>query len=336
MAKFSELPLASRRRVSWVASIVMGAAAVASITLLLVPSAPAAYPGPNGLIAFRAVIDDTSSGVFTIDPANPADQQLIRQFDGDVASAPHYTPDLSLFTFELDTPDSCANVITMNIDGSNVNVLPLANGDVCEASPTFSADGTRIFYEGWNGKHRDALYSMNVDGSDRRLVTACEGHGVTDPETSPDGNMLSFTCFSRSGGQALFDSRINGSRLRQLTPYSLQVGTRADWSPDSRRILFISAHDDTGQVNTATINADGTDLEWLTNNPAGGLRAYGNSYSPDGQWIVLRIEKDDGSGGIQSALFKMPANGGALKQITDYSDFRPRGMTWGSVCPCTP
>jgi TolB protein len=314
-------------------------AALASSAAVLIPvaSAPASYPGPNGLIAFRAD-NDSGSGVYTIDPANPSDQTLLRQFDGEVASAPHYSPDMSMFTFELDTADSCANVVTMNIDGGNVNVLPLANGDVCEASPTFSADGTRIFYEGYNGKRRDAIYSMNLDGSDRRLITSCEGRGVTDPETSADGRMLSFTCFSKDGA-ALFDSRINGSGLRQLTPYSFQVGTRADWSPDSRRILFISTPGEgtpLAQVNSATINPDGSGLKWLTSFGPGGLRAFGNSYSPDGRWIVLRIEKDTGDGSFESALFKMPSGGGELTQITDYSSFRPRGMTWGSVCPCSP
>jgi TolB protein len=300
--------------------------------------AGAAYPGQNGLIAFRAV-NDNGSGVYTIDPANPQDQVLVHQFDGDVASAPHYSPDKSVFTFELDTDTTCANVVTMDVGGGSVNVVPLANGDVCEGSPTFSADGKRIFYEGYNGKRRDAIFSMNLDGGDRRLITTCQGHGITDPETSADGRMLSFTCFSKAGGQALFDSRINGSGPRQLTPYSFQVGTRADWSPDSKRILFISTPNEgtpQAQVNTATINADGSGLKWLTNSGPGDLRAYGNSYSPDGNWIVLRVEKDDGSGGFQSALFKMPSDGGALTQITAYSDFRPRGMVWGSECPCNP
>jgi len=50
----------------------------------------------------------------------------------------------------------------------------------------------------------------------------------------------------------------------------------------------------------------------LTNNPAGGLRSYGNSYSPDGQWIVLRMETGDQSGDFQSALFKMKTDGKPL------------------------
>jgi hypothetical protein len=40
--------------------------------------------------------------------------------------------------------------------------------------------------------------------------------------------------------------------------------------------------------------------------------------------------------GDQNALFKIKPDGTDLTQITAYSSFRPRGMTWGSVCPCTP
>jgi Tol biopolymer transport system component len=304
------------------------------MALVLVPAAPAAYPGPNGLIAFRANTDGGSQ-IFTINPATLQQVQLT-QVNGDAQGAPHWNFDSSMITFEYDPPDGCAQVATMNADGSDLAILPLASRDVCEGTPTFSADGTRLFYEGYNGKRLDAIYGMNLDGSDRRLISRCQGNGDSDPEASPDGKMLAFTCGDPSSpkGSALFVTNANGSHLRQLTPYSLDVGFHEDWSPDSRRIMFISVHDEgtpDAQVNTATIAADGSDLQWVTNYPAGGLRAYGNSYSPDGQWIVLRMEDGD-----QNALFKMKTDGSDLTQITPYSSFRPRGMTWGSVCPCTP
>jgi Tol biopolymer transport system component len=322
--QFSSFTITKPRHPRWAASVVAAAAAIAATALVLVPAAPAAYPGPNGLIAFRA---NTASGsqIFTINPDTLQQVQLT-----------HVNSDSSMITFEYDPPDGCAQVATMNADGSDLTILPLASRDVCEGSPTFSADGTRLFYEGYNGKRLDAIYGMNLDGSDRRLITRCQGNGDTDPEASPDGKMLAFTCGDPSSpkGSALFVTNVNGSHLRQLTPYSLDVGFHEDWSPDSRRIAFISVHDEgtpDAQVNTATINADGSDLEWLTNFGPGGLRAYGNSYSPDGQWIVLRMEDGD-----QNALFKIKPDGTDLTQITAYSSFRPRGMTWGSVCPCTP
>jgi hypothetical protein len=138
--------------------------------------------------------------------------------------------------------------------------------------------------------------------------------------------MLSLTCFSPDGDQALFDARVDGSGLRQLTPFSFEVGTKADWSPDSSRIMFISQMD--GAVNTATIKPDGTGLSWVTNYVSGGPLAFGNSYSPDGRWILLRLEIGD-----QYALYKVHPDGSDLQAITPLSSFRPRGMAWGSAEP---
>jgi Tol biopolymer transport system component len=334
MFQFSRFTISKPRHPRWAASVVAAGAAIAAAALVLVPAAPAAYPGPNGLIAFRAATD-SGIQIFTINP-DTLQQVQLTHVNGDAQGAPHWNSDSSMITFEYDPPDGCAQVATMNADGSDLTILPLARRDVCEGSPTFSADGTRLFYEGYNGKRLDAIYGMNLDGSDRRLITRCQGNGAADPEVSPDGKMLAFTCGDpgSSKGSALFVTRTNGSGLRQLTPYSLDVGFHEDWSPDSRRIVFISVHDEgtpDAKVNTATINADGSDLQWLTNYPAGGLRAYGNSYSPDGRWIVLRMETGDQSGDFQSALFKMKTDGSDLTQITAYSSLRPRGMCWGSA-----
>jgi hypothetical protein len=114
-----------------------------------------------------------------------------------------------------------------------------------------------------------------------------------------------------------------------LTSFSLNVGTKADWSPASDRIMFIATQNEgtpDAQVNTATIRPDGTGLFWVTTYPAGGPLAYGNSYSPDGQWILLRLEQDGLYG-----LYEIRPNGTDLTQITPFSDFRPRGMAWGSA-----
>ena len=306
-------------------------ATVVLATLMLAPSALATVPGPNGLVAFRA---DTGSGyqLYTIAPDGTGQRQLTN-LPGDVASV-HWSPQSNRIIFEFDPAnpvnnDFC-NVAYTNRNGGGLRILPLANGDQCEATPTFSADGHRIFYEGFDGVSRDAIFSMNLNGTDRNLVTDCQGQGVTDPEVSPDGTMLSFTCSSPDGASgALFDSRVDGSDLRQLTPFSFQVGVKSDWSPDSQRIMFISVHDEgspNAQVNTATIRPDGTDLRWVTNYPAGGLLAYGNSYSPDGQWIMMRIE-DHGL----YAIYQIHPDGTGLQQITPFSTFRPRGMAWGSA-----
>lgn len=282
----------------------------------------ATVPGPNGLIVFRS---DESQGaqIFTIRP-DGTDQRQITNLPG-MAFLPHWSPESNRIVFEYDTSTTCANIAVMNRNGGGLQILPLANADVCEGSPTFSADGHRIFYEGFDGVSRDAIFSMALNGNDRHFVSDCQGTGLTDPEVSPDGTMISFTCFSDTGS-ALFDANIDGSGLRQLTPFSTQVGNKSDWSPDSQRIMFISAKEDIAQVNTFTIRRDGSDLRAVTDYPPGGTRALGNSYSPDGKWILLRIEQ-----GNLNALEKIHPDGTDLTQITPFAIFKPRNMAWGSA-----
>jgi Tol biopolymer transport system component len=307
------------------ASLIVALAVTAA--LLLAQITGAAVPGPNGLIAFQAD-EGNGSQIYTIEPDGTGQKQLTFMY-GDDLIRPHWSADDSLITFELDTPDTCANVAYMHADGTHITVLPLAKDDICEGSPSFSPDG-RLFYEAFNG-HRDDIWTMNLDGTDRHWVTNCEGRGATDPEVSPSGTMLAFTCYQRKGS-ALFDSNIDGSHLRQLTPFSFNVGVHEDWSPDSGHIMFISTHDEgspDAQVNTGTIRPDGTDLRWLTNYSPGGLLAYGNSYSPDGRWIVLRLE--DHSLATPFALYLMHPDGSGLTPITPFSNLRRRGMAWGSL-----
>ncbi len=297
------------------------------VALVLPAGGGATVPGPNGLIVFRA--DEANGGqTYTIRPDGTGQQQLTN-LPG-FTYLPHWSPESNRIVFEYDPPTACANIATMNRNGGGIRMLPLANGDVCEGSPTFSADGHRIYYEGFDGVSRDAIFSMALNGKDRRFVSDCQGTGVTDPEVSPDGTMLSFTCYS-DDGSALFDANTDGSDLRQLTPYSTLVGNKSDWSPDSQRIMFISANEDIGQINTFTIRRDGTDLFAVTNYPPGGTRALGNSYSPDGNWILLRIEEGD-----LYSLEKIHPDGTDLTQITPFSSFRPRNMAWGSALAHTP
>lgn len=311
-----------------------GLVALLALALATWPALPAGatLPGRNGVIVFRA---DTGNGyqIYTINPDGTGQRQLTH-LPGDTNS-PHWSPSSNRIVFDFSPANPVnndfGNVVYMNRNGGGMRVLPLANGDVVEGSPTFNADGHRIFYEGFDGVSRDAIFSMDLNGNRREFVTSCLGPGATDPEVSPDGTMLSFTCFDEAGDQALFDSRIDGSHLRQLTSFALHVGVKSDWSPDGRRIMFISTHDEgapDAQVNTATVRPNGTGLFWVTHFPAGGTLAYGNSYSPDGRWIVLRLEA-----GGQYAMFKIHPNGTGLAQITPFSDFRPRGMAWGSANP---
>jgi Tol biopolymer transport system component len=294
-------------------------------TLAIAPAASATYPDRNGLIAFAA---DTGSGsqIYTVRP-NGHDLRQITRVDGDAGQA-DWAPDGRRIVFELDTAEA-ASIAIMNADGSDLTNLTGAGlpGQFSFAGqPSFTPDGQRVVFERFiPDTNDDAIWSMNVDGSDQRRITSGPG-GVTDPNVSPDGKSLSFVGFNGEDlGQALFTADIDGNNLHQLTPFTFDVAIKEDWAPDGEHLVFTDNADNfDAPANVATIRPDGTDLRYLTHYQSSDLRAYTGSYSPDGQWIIFRLEDH----GIY-ALYRMRPDGSELHVILGLSSFRPRGIDWG-------
>jgi Tol biopolymer transport system component len=291
----------------------------------------ATFPGANGRIAFAALPTPDAPGkqIYTIEPNGTGLRQLTH-LDGD-ATAPHWSPDGTRIVFELDHPtgEPLCSVMLMNADGSGLTDLT-GNRNGCEATPSFTPDGTRIVFEHFNDiTGADAIWSMNLSGADRHLITTGTGSGVTNPEVSPDGTMLSFIdANGQPLGQALFTAHIDGTGLRQLTPFTLDVGIKQSWAPDGSRITLTPNADfpDHLSPNVATINPDGSDLRYLTHYNAGGAAAFTGSYSPDGQWIVFRLQTKSTA---TFGLFKMRPDGTRRTLIAELP-FAPRFIDWGS------
>jgi Tol biopolymer transport system component len=306
--------------------------------LCLVPlsTVRATYPGTNGRIAFGA---DTGAGsqIYTVRP-NGNDLRQITHVNGE-AKVPDWSPDGRRIVFEhdQDTADVCANVAIMNADGSDLVDLLQPSPNFCEGDPSFTPDGSRIVFERFAiDTGDDAVWSMKVDGTDRRRVVGPFPSGfATDPNVSPNGQTLSFVGWdgalvgpSGEPAKALFTSRSDGSNLFQLTPFTFDLAVKQDWAPDGQHLVvgtnanFFHRGE---SANIATIRPDGTGLRYLTHYHGGDVNAFVGSYSPDGRWIVFRLE-DHGSYG----LFRMRPDGSNLHVILGFSNFRPRNIDWGA------
>jgi Tol biopolymer transport system component len=295
--------------------------------LAFAPLARATDPGKNGLIAFAA---DTGSGyqLYTVRP-NGDDLSQVTHLPGD-AIQPHWTPDGRRIVFELDHPqgEPLCSIEMINTDGSGlVDLTGVRNG--CEATPSVTPDGQRIVFERYDDTTNvDAIWTMNLSGGDRHQITTGTGSGVTSPEVSPDGNTISFIDFNGQPiGSALFTITLHTDDLLQLTPFSSDVAVKQDWAPDGKRLVFTDNGDvaEPGEsANIATIRPDGTDLHYLTHYQGGQLNAFVGSYSPDGHWIVFRLESHGSHG-----LYRMRPDGSALHGILGLSSFKPRFIAWG-------
>ena len=306
----------------------------AAVTVLLagVLAAPATAakhdqrPG-RGRIAFGA---ETESGtqIWTIWP-NGTHLREVTHVDGD-ASQPDWSPDGRLLTFEWDT-DEVGQVAVMNADGSGLRTLP-QTGCEFEGQPVFSADQQRIVYERYDCDVDDSLFSQRVGGGDEKRVTDAFPDGHTDPNVSPDGQHISYVRFDAGVEfqQALTVADVDGSNARDLLPPSADIGVKQAWSPDSEHVVFTrDANPDpvTGilSANIGIASLDG-DITMLTHFSGGTWSAFVGSYSPDGRWIVFRLQNNDTG---DSWLQVMRADGSHAHTIFHRDGVRARGSDWG-------
>jgi Tol biopolymer transport system component len=307
----------------------------------LAPPAGATYPGQNGLIVFRVTQPDGTDQLFTVRPDGHGLRQITSGNGGDEAD---WAPDGRhiIYTTYHDGAD-CVNVEVMNPDGTGRAALTSGAGG-CQSQASYAPDGSIVFENFDFATGDDAVWGMNADGSGQHRIVGLEpapgGVGfafATDPNVSPDSRTLTFVGWDGSllgpapafePAQGLFSSGLDGSNRAQLLPYSLDLAIKHDWAPDGSRILvgtnanFFDAAD---SANCATIAPDGSDLRYLTHYHEPGVNAFCGSYSPDGRYVVVRLE-DHGS----YALYTLRTDGSHPHKVLGFStSFKPRNIDWG-------
>ena len=179
---------------------------------------------------------------------------------------------------------------------SNVKQLT-TEGENAEAY--FSHDGTRLTFQS-NVAHKcDQIYTMNIDGSDRKLLSSGDGR-TTCSFYTPDGKSIVYASTHLGGKECppvpdpsagyvwpiydtydIFKVNADGTNLTQLTK-TKGYDAEATIAPDGR-IVFTSTRD--GDMEIYSMNSDGSDVKRLTRalGPDGGP-----FWSSDGKQIVFR------------------------------------------------
>jgi Tol biopolymer transport system component len=286
------------------------------------PVAHATTPGLNGRIVFSADLG-LGGEIYTIRRDGTGLSQLT-ELDGN-AFHPDWSPDGSRIVFWLEDQA----IYIMNADGSDLHEVTSPGGQ-----PSFTADGHHIVYECASftcGK--SGIFLMKDDGSDAPGLRLSRNpfpfEGDSDPQVSPNGETVTFVRHKVDGElQALMAVDIDGSDLRKIAPYALEVGIKHDWAPDGENIVItINADYPNGRnPNIATIEPDGSDLDVITDIHRRAVGAFAGSYSPDGRWIVFRVQDPDN--GV-FRLFKMRPDG-SNRTLIARLPFAPRFIDWGS------
>lgn len=211
------------------------------------------------------------------------------------------------------------------------------------AEAYFSFDDTKLVFQSrQNSGECDQIYTMNIDGSDKKLISTGKGR-TTCSYYLPDGNILyasthlaSPDCppppdFSRGyvwplyPGYDVFVATPDGQLKGQLIS-TKGYDAEATVSPIGDKIVFTSTR--TGDIELFSCNLDGSGVKQLTNLPGYDGGAF---YSLDGKQIVYRASRPEGEalkeyrdllkeGLIRPSkleIFVMDADGSNPRQVTN-------------------
>lgn len=295
-------------------------------------------PGGNGEIAFTLELDD-SQQLQVLDPATGVLRELTHR-DGTDALAADWSPSGRQIVFEADNKNG-AKIQVVRADGTHRHTIrPGLSGFL--GQPAFVPHSRLVVFERSDPRSSDdSLWIMRRDGSHpRRLTTnpfARQGADA-DPNVSPDGRTVSFVRISVfDDQQALYSVRLDGTHLRRLLPFAADVAVKHDWSPDGRNLVVsINANEGSrphASANVAIIRPDGSHLRRLTHFKGREINALVGGFSPDGRWIVYRVETGDNKGTLQGgryALMKISPRGGEPVLVAAV-DGRPRSSDWGAT-----
>lgn len=304
-----------------VTTVVVGLIAWAALSPA--PPASATYAGRNGEVVFGSVTD-AGRQLFTV-TANGRRATQVTHVDGD-ASFPDWSPDGRMIVFDVEGEDRCS-VMLMGADGSNPRDLSHGRPG-CEENASFTPDGRSLVFVAQRCEDcTEGIWSMDLTGHHlRRITPSPAGMHSKDPNLSPDGSMLGLVAEDEQNLAGIFVMDLaSGGPLREVVPRSYDVSRKLDWSPDSRRILFSDHANETDlPANLTTVRPDGSGLRLLTRYTDASTRAFSGSFSPNGHWVVARLETSTGY-----TLVRISAHGGPGHPILFSPDTPQTGSDWG-------
>jgi Tol biopolymer transport system component len=282
----------------------MKAVAVAIAVLAVCPGvADAAFPGPNGPIAYVSSRGGPPVPM-VVDPGDTPPRAVGRA--GEVG--PAWSPDGASLAVASATlapgrgGPTIFEIVTMRADGADR--MPLTTDRAQDYDPAWSADGRRIAYSRTTGDNRD-IWVVDADGggTPERLTRAPADDSL--PAWAPDGTQIAFTRTRANDGE-IYVMNADGSGLHNITKRHGD-DEDPDWAPDGSSIAF-TRYGEGATADIWTTTATGARPRPLVRSPFNDTQP---AWSPDGTRLAFtsnRRRHDD--------IWTIPVTGGRPVDVT--------------------
>lgn len=218
--------------------------------------------------------------------------------------------------YPIFAPDGSSVLFASNRNGSfdffmlnflEKEVFQVTNNVGNVIAPDFSPDGRFLLFANRVGDGPTAIWMVNADGLNPRLIYTGAGD-IVSVSWSPDGEKIAYAINTGSPQEyEIFTMDANGRNHLKISQGLQGIGGSVDWSPDGKSLLVHAGpfgDKDIFQIDVATGN-----FVQLTD---GGNNA-GASYSPNGDFIVFNSLRNND----QADLYIMEADGSGMRQITN-------------------
>lgn len=196
------------------------------------------------------------------------------------------------------------------LDFAKRDILQITNRIGNAISPDYSPDGRYIVFANRVGDNPTAIWMVNADGLNPRLVFTGAGD-IVAVAWSPNGEKIAYAMSVGVPQEyEIFIMDADGRNHRRLSQGLRGIGGSLDWAPDGSHVLIHAGP--FGDKNIFKLDANTGEFAQLTR---GGNNA-GASYSPDGRYIVFNSLRNDD----QADLYIMRADGTNEVRLTNHPE----------------
>lgn len=183
---------------------------------------------PDGSMIVFSTTRDGNNEIYRMNADGSNQINLTNDPNSDIGAS--FSPDgtkIIFSRFGTSAPDAPRSLLTMNIDGSNQQVIGPSTTTIgiYEGAPTYSPDGSKIMFTYRTNPTTFAVtWTSNADGSGRAQFPQ-DGR---DGKFSPDGTRVTFTCCQFNSTNRLMTSTASGTSPQNVTP-SNTGNAEPDW-----------------------------------------------------------------------------------------------------------